>query len=207
MDKAKRIGVFGGTFDPIHKTHLDIGRAAVKQASLDRLLFVVAADPPHKRHATFATPEDRYALVEAALAEEPDMAASRVELDRPGPSYTADTLLLLKSQHPDATFFLVVGMDALIDLPRWRSPSRILSLAHLLVVPRPGQWDIPASVEGHYELLDFLRTEVSSTEVRRRIAAGEPLDDLLPPAVARLIEERGIYRSGAAEIAGDCGLA
>lgn len=195
MRNAQRIGVFGGTFDPIHNAHLEIGRAAVAQAKLDRLLFVVAGEPPHKRDATFAPAEDRYRFVEAALEGEVHMEASRVELDRSGPSYTADTLSLLNEKYPDAHLFLVLGMDALIDLPRWRQPKRILELAELLVVPRPGEWEIPDAVKGRYQTLEFARTDISSTEVRRRIADGEALDGLVPPAVANLIAECGVYRA------------
>lgn len=194
--------MFGGTFDPIHKAHVDIGRAAVTQAYLDRLLFVVAGDPPHKRDATYAPAEDRFRMVEAALAEETGMEASRIELDRNGPSYTADTLSLLHEQHPHAKLFLVLGMDALADLPHWRGPERILSLARLLVVPRPGEWNVPQAVRGHFDMLRFEQTEISSTEVRRRIVAGEPIEPFLPPAVFRLIEGKGIYRSCPVDAAG-----
>lgn len=195
--------MFGGTFDPIHNAHIEIGRAAVSQAKLDRLLFVVAGKPPHKRHATFAPAEDRFRMVEAALEDEPHMESSRIELNRDGPSYTADTLTFLHEQDPDAKLFLIMGMDALVDLPGWRDPDRISSLARLLVVPRPGNWDIPPAVQGHYDLLQFERTDISSTEVRRRIANGEPVDSILPPNVCRLIEESGVYRSCPVDTAGD----
>ena len=193
MSSTERIGVFGGTFDPIHNTHLDVARAAIAQASLDPLLFVVAGNPPHKRNATFASAEDRFALVQAAVAREPHMEASRIELDRPGPSFTADTLAALKTVHPDSLLFLIIGMDALVDLPRWRDPKRILALARLLVVPRPGDWQIPSAVKGHYDVLSFASSDVSSTGIRQRIATGESVDALLPPAVLRYIEDKGIY--------------
>ncbi len=182
---------------------MNIARAALRQASLDRLLFVVAGTPPHKRHATTASPEDRFALVEAAVADEPQMEPSRIELDRPGPSFTVDTLALLQEQFPGVELYLVLGMDALIDLPKWRSPERIVSLAQLLVVPRPGEWKVPDSMTGRYAMLDFSETEVSSTEIRRRIVAGESLDEFLPDAVSRLIRERGIYRGWPPDAGGE----
>ncbi len=194
MAEDLRIGVFGGTFDPIHAAHLEIGRAAVAQANLDRLLFVVAGEPPHKRDATFAAAEERYRLVETAVASESKMEASRIELDREGPSYTADTLDALHNEFPQAGLYLVLGMDALIDLPRWRDPERILERAHLLVVPRPGDWEVPDAVRGHYDVLQFEPTEISSTEVRRRIVDGDPLASTLPPAVREIIERDGVYR-------------
>ncbi|MCC6695900.1 MAG: nicotinate-nucleotide adenylyltransferase [Candidatus Hydrogenedentes bacterium] len=203
MSRTGRIGVFGGTFDPIHNTHLDVARAAIEQASLDRVLFVVAGNPPHKHNATFASAEDRFALVSAAVASEPRMEASRIEIDRPGPSFTADTLAALKEAFPDSALSLIIGMDALVDLPRWRAPKRILSLARILVVPRPGNWLIPDAVKGHYDVLTFTSSDVSSTEIRRRIAVGESVDALLPPAVLRYIEDRGIYNACVPEASGD----
>ncbi|MBX7257858.1 MAG: nicotinate-nucleotide adenylyltransferase [Candidatus Hydrogenedentes bacterium] len=195
MGKHERIGVFGGTFDPIHAKHLEIARAALQQAQLDRVLFVVAARPPHKRMAITADPEDRFAMVAAAVEGEPAFEASRVELDREGPSYTADTLAELHRLHPGAQFWMIIGLDSLVDLPKWRSPESILSQARPLVVPRPGKFTVPKQLEGKFDWLDLPETDISSTEARRRIQAGEALDDLLPDSVRRVIEQRGIYRA------------
>lgn len=193
--KPARIGVFGGTFDPIHNAHIEIGRAARDQVRLDRVLFVVAHVPPHKQNQTDAAPEDRYAIVEAALASEPGMEPSHIELDRDGVSYTADTLRTLHEQYPDAELFLIIGMDSLIDLPRWRDPDRILQLAKLLVVPRPGEWHAPPELEGKFQLLDFEPVDVSSTEVRARIESGGDLDGALPASAAKFIRKKGLYGS------------
>ena len=186
--------MYGGTFDPIHNTHLAIARAALEQGSLDSVLFVVSANPPHKRDATYATAEDRYALVEAALLDEEKLTPSRLELDRRGPSYMADTLDAVHAENPNAKLFLIIGLDSLVDIPKWKAPDRILARAHLLAVPRPGGCDIPSSLDGHYTLLKFSETDLSSTEVRARIAAGEPCDDVLPAAVVDTIRARGLYR-------------
>ena len=194
MNEPRRIGVFGGTFDPIHNTHLAIARAARDQANLDLVLFVVSANPPHKRGANLESAEDRLALVEAALISEPDMAPSRIEIDRDGPSYTADTLDALHDQFPDAALFLIIGMDSLIDLPKWRAPERILSRAYLLVVPRPGEDAAPESLRGKYTLLTFPENDLSSTDVRSRLESGDPCTDALPHAVSDLIKLRGLYR-------------
>lgn len=201
-DSPARIGVFGGTFDPIHNAHIDIGRAALAQARLDCVLFVVAGVPPHKQDQTDASAEDRYAIVEAALASEPGMEPSHVELDRDGVSYTADTLETLHAQHPGAQLFLIIGMDSLIDLPRWREPERILKLARLLVVPRPGEWHAPEELAGTYDALDFTPVDVSSTDVRARIASGQGLDGALPDAAVKLIREKGLYGSTSTNSAG-----
>ena len=109
MDKPLRIGIFGGTFDPVHNVHLRMARAARDRAGLDRVLFVVAATPPHKRGDVVASAEDRLAMVRAAIAGEDGFEASRIEMDRPGPSYTVDTVRALAETHPDARLYLIIG--------------------------------------------------------------------------------------------------
>lgn len=196
MATPKRIGVLGGTFDPIHNAHLAMARAALDAAQLDLVLFVVAARPPHKRNDTVASPEARFAMVEAAVADEPRFEADDIELHRDGPSYTGDTLRDLSARDPDAELFLLIGRDSLLDLPSWKDPDAILSRAHLLVAPRPADGRaIPESLEGHYDFLPFQETDVSSTEVRRRAAIGESISDCVPQAVESMIREKGIYAS------------
>lgn len=191
-----RIGVFGGTFDPIHRTHVDIGRAALNHKGLDRVLFVVSADPPHKGGDEITPADDRYAMVEAALASEPGLEPCDLELHREGPSYTADTMKALRALYPDAGFYLIIGQDALIDLPGWHSPQGILDEAHLLVLPRPSEErPIPAALDGHYEMLPFAESLMSSTEVRRRLAEGDAATDSLPPAVFDIVKKRGLYHA------------
>lgn len=194
MSDCTRIGVFGGTFDPIHNAHCEIARAAQQHARLDRVLFVVAGEPPHKRGDLVASGIDRYAMVCAAVADLPGMEASSIEIDRAGPSYTVDTLRTLKRLYPEAALHLIVGYDSLIDLPKWRDVDGILACARLLAIPRPGQsTPIPEKLNGHYELLPFSETPLSSTSVRETILAGQPYAHLVPAGVARLIEEHGIY--------------
>ncbi len=189
-----RIGVYGGTFDPIHRAHLDIAQAALEQARLDRVLFVVAGHPPHKAHGTQASPEDRYAMTVAALEGHASMEPCRIELDRPGPSYTIDTLKTLSERYPGAEFFLIIGMDMAADFPKWRSTAEILERARLLVIPRPGPHAIPETLRPHCTVLEFSPVETSSTDVRERVQTGASLDDILPPAVVRIIAERRLYR-------------
>ena len=197
MSEPERIGVYGGTFDPVHNAHLSIARAAMEHANLDRLLFVVSARPPHKRRGPYATAEQRYAMVEAALSGEPRMEASRLEMDRNGISYTDATLTELKRVHPHSALYLIIGLDSLIDLPRWKNMPTILELARLLVVPRPERRPVPTELDGRYDLLPFTKTRLSSTEIRRRVAAGDSIDDLAPPAVVALIRREGIYHADA----------
>ena len=196
MNDPARIGVFGGTFDPIHRTHLNIARAAMRHAKLDRVLFVVAGMPPHKHGEVFATPEQRLRMVEAALADEPGMEACDIELKRHGPSYTADTLDALRAEYPDAELHLILGLDSLADLPDWYAPDRILRQAKILGVSRPGiPTELPPLLVGHCDLIPFAENDLSSTEVRDRLACGEDVSHLLPPAVLRYIQAEGLYHA------------
>ena len=200
MSEGKSIGVFGGTFDPIHNTHLKIARTALEAAGLDLVLFVVAARPPHKEGDTYATAEQRLAMVRAAVEREPKLEASDLELKRSGPSYTKETLIELDTAFPNARFWLIMGLDSLVDFPNWREPENIVSQAKLLVVPRPGaDKQLPSMLEGHYEMLPSSESELSSTEVRGRISSGKDVHELVPRGVAELIREEGIYRGIAAD--------
>ncbi len=193
MSDSQRIGVLGGTFDPVHSGHIAIARAAREHAALDRVLFVVSARPPHKRSGPYASSEDRYAMVQAALEGEPGTAPSRLELDRDGPSYTVDTLKELDALCPGADLYLILGMDSLCDLPKWRDTRGILRRARLLVVPRPGKWACPRELEDRFELLPMEEMDISSTQIRRRIHDGTSIDGLVPPAVEQMIRQQGIY--------------
>ncbi len=191
-----RIGIFGGTFDPIHLTHVAIGRAALEYKALDRVLFVVSADPPHKGGDEITPADARYEMVEAALRSEPGLEPCDLELHREGPSYTADTLRALRALYRDAEFYLIIGQDALVDLPKWYEPDVILKEARLLVLPRPSiVSELPAGLEGHYEVLPFEESNLSSTDVRQRVFEGDAVADCLPPAVLRMVEEKGLYHA------------
>ena len=196
MNEDARIGVYGGTFDPPHRAHLAIARAALEHATLDKVLFVVASVPPHKRGEVFAGAEDRLAMVEAALQDEPAMEVSRLELDREGPSYTIDTLRALRAQYPKARFYLILGSDSMRDLPKWRAPEAILREAEVLVARRPGVDDtVPPQLAGHCQFLPLEAMPVSSTAIREQLAQGAALESLLPEAVAQLIRKRGLYHA------------
>ena len=193
VSDGEQIGVLGGTFDPVHNGHIAIARAAREHAALDRVLFVVSARPPHKRSGPYASSEDRYAMVQAALEGQPGMAPSRLEVERDGPSYTVDTLKKLDALCPGAELYLILGMDSLCDLPKWRDMRGILQRASLLVVPRPGKWVCPRELEGRFELLPMEEMDISSTEIRRRIFDGDSIDGLVPLAVEQMIRQQGIY--------------
>ncbi|MDP9246125.1 MAG: nicotinate-nucleotide adenylyltransferase [Chloroflexota bacterium] len=185
-----RIGVFGGTFDPVHVGHLAIAHAALESLPLDRVLFVPARRSPLKERGPVATEADRLAMLELAVAGEPRFAVSRAELDREGPSYTVDTLQGLAGA--DA-LFLILGSDAIADLPRWKDPERIAELATLVVADRPGA---PERIgDAPIVTFDAPRLDISSRELRARAARGLSLRYLVPDPAWKHIEARGLYRA------------
>jgi nicotinate-nucleotide adenylyltransferase len=193
LNKPQRIGVFGGTFDPIHNVHLAMAKAAQDHARLDLVLFVVSARPPHKAGEFVASAENRYAMVQAAVNGNPAMAASRIELDRQGPSYTVDTLANLQTEYPQADLYLILGEDSVADLPQWKNFKAIMERATILAIPRPGHFDVPETVRAHYDRVPFEPREESSTDIRLRLEQGKTLDGRLPSATAALIRKNNIY--------------
>jgi len=184
------VGVFGGTFDPVHVGHLAIAHAALESVPLDRVLFVLARRSPLKERGPVASEGDRLRMLELAVADEPRFAVSRLELDRNGPSYTVDTLERLAGKDE---LFLILGSDAIADLPRWKDPDRIGRLAKLVVAERPGA---PERV-GVAPIVPFdaPRLDISSRELRARAARGRSLRYLVPEPVLQHIEARGLYRA------------
>jgi nicotinate-nucleotide adenylyltransferase len=196
-----RYGVFGGTFDPPHNGHLALAQAALSQLDLDRVLWVITADPPHKQGWPLSPVPDRLDMVLAAIAGQPNFEVSRVDIDRPGPHWAADTVALLKHAHPGVDLVFLMGGDSLRDLPTWGRPRELLANATLGVLLRPGAEVDPASLEhelpGITRRVAFVaapRVALSSHDLRQRVADGQPLDGLTPPGVAALIETRGLYR-------------
>jgi nicotinate-nucleotide adenylyltransferase len=190
----ERIGVFGGTFDPPHVGHLVTAVNVRHALQLDRLLLVVASVPWQKNGQRDISPaEDRLALVEAAVAGVPGLEASRIELDRTGPSFTADTLAELAAVHPGAELFTVLGEDAAAGLETWERYDEVVARSTMVVVERPG-WHrsvLPANV--WWVHVEVPHLEVSSTDLRARVVDGRPLDYLLPPAVIEGIRQRRLY--------------
>lgn len=189
-------GLLGGAFDPPHNGHVELARAAHERFRLDRLVVVVTGVPPHKEALTDA--ETRFRLAEAAFADIPGVELSRHELERAGPSYTVDTARWAEEEWGDVVF--LVGADQLADFRRWKDPDEILEHVRLGVATRPGYprerlGPVLASFRRpeRVELFEVPAVDVSSTEIRRRAARGEPFDDLVPPTVARLVVESGLY--------------
>jgi nicotinate-nucleotide adenylyltransferase len=195
-----RIGVFGGTFDPIHEGHLATARAAVECAHLDRVLFVPSAQPPH-RAAALAPTDDRLAMTRLAVEGEPRFDVSEVEVSRGGMSYTADTLAALHGAYPDDELFLILGWDAARLFRTWHEPERVAGLASVVIVGRPGmQSPMPSDLDaagldpGRVVLCLVPTPDVSGSGLRRAISAGEPVAGKLPPDVERYIAEHHLYR-------------
>ena len=188
-----RVGVFGGTFDPVHVGHLAIAHAALESVPLDRVLFVLAKRSPLKERGPVASEGDRLRMLELAVAGEPRFAVSRLELDRDGPSYTVDTLERLAHLDRKDELFLILGSDAIADLPRWKDPDRIARLATLVVAERPGAPDRVG--DAPIVRFDAPRLDISSRELRARAARGRSLRYLVPEPVLQHIEARGLYRA------------
>jgi nicotinate-nucleotide adenylyltransferase len=192
--KSQRIGVFGGTFDPIHIGHLVTAVNVRHELSLDVVLFVVANVPWQKADRDVTPAADRLAMVEAAVAGVDGLEASDLELVRGGASYTADTLATL-GEDVRNQLFLILGSDAAANLPTWERVEEVRARCTLAVVRRPGSERLTPPAGWQHEQVEVPRLEVSSTDLRDRFATGRPLDWLVPDAVVRLATERGLYRS------------
>ncbi len=189
---AERIGVLGGTFDPVHVGHIVAASEARWALHLDRVLLVVAGDPWQKRGQVVASGPDRLALVRAAVDPVDGVEASSVEVDRSGPSVTADTLGELAA--PGRTFFLLLGADAVANMPTWRRLEETRALCTIVVIERAGDSHTePPGPGWRFERLSIPRLDVSSSDVRARLGAGRPIDGLVPAPVIHAIATRGLY--------------
>jgi nicotinate-nucleotide adenylyltransferase len=198
-----RIGLLGGTFNPPHIAHLVCAQEAWSQLGLDRVALLPVSLPPHKEVEDDPGAEHRVAMCEAAVAGDDRLAVSRAEVDRPGRSYTVDTLNRLHEARPEDQLIFIVGGDMAASLPEWREPRAILEMCSLGVAARDGvgreqvlerlDRELPGASE-RIRFFDMPRIDVSSTLVRSRVAAGRPVRYLVPDAVASYIEREGLYR-------------
>ena len=195
-----RIGVLGGTFDPVHLAHLVLGEVARKELRLDRVVFVPAGQPWRKSGREIASAADRLKMLRLATAGNVAFEVSSLEVDREGPSYTEVTLEALQGEHPEAELFFILGRDALTDFPQWHDPQRIAELATLAVAERD---DTALGGEGEADLSSFHvrlcrlhmpRVGITATAIRENVRDGRSIRYLVPDAVAAYIEERGLYR-------------
>jgi nicotinate-nucleotide adenylyltransferase len=197
--RARNVGVMGGTFDPIHLGHLAVAEEAREVLGLDRILFVPAGQPPHKPAAEVSAIEHRVAMVELAIADNPAFELSRIEVDRPGPSYTVDTLEALAAGGDRLT--VILSAETFAELPTWHAPGRLFEAARVAVAPRWGypapdpDW-LAATFPGRENRVSYLegpRLGVSSTALRARVAAGRSIRYLVPQPVAAYIAAHNLY--------------
>jgi len=198
-----RVGVLGGTFDPPHIGHLWLATLAADELALDRVLFVPAAQPPHKRRRRMTAAVHRLLMTRLAIASDPLFELSAIEMERPGPSYTVDSMEELQRLYGEsASLFLVMAVDSLAQIDTWREPERILAMAEWAVGPRPGsptptaEWldERFGKDARRIHLLEGPGLAVSATQIRERVAAGRAIRYLVPRAVEELILDQGLYR-------------
>jgi nicotinate-nucleotide adenylyltransferase len=200
-----RIGLFGGSFDPVHRGHLLLAECCWRQARLDRVEFVPTAQQPLKPRGPVANEADRVAMLRRAIANRPEFALSLIEIERGGVSYTVETLRQLRNERPDAELFFLMGADSLADFPTWREPAAICELATPVVVRRAGtpppDFDSLAAFVAAERLalirtheVEMPATPISSSNIRRLIAERGAWQSLVPENVVAYIEERGLYR-------------
>ncbi|MDO8964557.1 MAG: nicotinate-nucleotide adenylyltransferase [Coriobacteriia bacterium] len=202
MRKTLRLGVMGGTFDPIHYGHLVAAEEALVQFNLDRVVFMPTGRPVRKTHRHVSSPEDRYLMTVVATASNPDFEVSRLEVDRPGDTYTVDTMRSLRDAYgPKAEPFFITGADAVREILTWKDAGRFAELCTFIAATRPGfEPDLTAPLaEGqdvrlpHVEYMEVPALAISSSDIRQRVAAHRPVRYLLPEAVAAYIEKNGLY--------------
>jgi nicotinate-nucleotide adenylyltransferase len=196
---GRRVGVMGGTFDPIHYGHLETAEEALVQFGLDEVAFVPTGRPWMKADRIVSSSEDRYLMTVVATASNPRFSVSRVEIDRDGPTYTVDTLRLLADRHPDAELYFITGADAMLEILDWKDPEDALGLAHFIAATRPG-YDLArfeAAAPTHHprvSTMDIPALAISSSDIRSRVRDGRAIRYLLPEGVKSYIEKQGLYR-------------
>ena len=203
-ERPLRLGLFGGTFDPIHNGHLYIADGVRDRLNLTKILFMPAGQPWLKKGRRITTAAHRLQMVHLAITGKPYFEVSSIEIERPGATYTVDTLIELFQERGDFTVYVILGFDALRDFSRWKDPARLLELGYLVAVPRPG-YVLPdikrmyislPRLEERLLIMDFPEVDISASVVRQRIASHQPFEDLVPPRVAEYIKRNQLYLYG-----------
>lgn len=194
QDRITRLGLMGGSFNPIHNGHLAAAEEAIKKYCLDEVVFIPCGKPPHKEVEDMAPAEDRYLMTAMAIAGKQEFSVSRYEIDKPDPSYTVDTMKFYKKQEPDAEIFFITGADSVIELDTWREPHRIFDYGYLIGATRPGYTveKVP-DVAGQVLWMEIPALGISATSIRKRIKDGLPVTYLMPAGVVEYIVSRRLY--------------
>ena len=194
----RRIGVMGGTFDPVHHGHLVAASEVAHDFTLDEVVFVPTGEPYQKETRRVSPPEDRYLMTVIATASNPRFSVSRLDIDRPGPTYTIDTLRDLRAvRGEDAEFYFITGADALSRMLSWQDVDELFTLAHFVGCTRPGHRLTGQGLpEDKVSLVEIPALAISSTGCRHRVAEGEPIWYLVPDGIVQYIAKRGLYRNG-----------
>ena len=202
MDKPKRLGIFGGTFDPPHLGHLILAMEAFEQLTLDKVLWVLEPIPPHKIGKKISNVEDRISMVKSAINDDPMFSLSRVDIDRPGPHYVFDTMRLLHVEYPQNELVFLMGADSLAGLPEWHHPQGFIDACDFLgVMRRPGETidlrDLETVLPGLTKKIQFIDApllEISSKNIRSLVAKRKPFRYYLSPDVYAIILDKGLYK-------------
>ena len=200
---SQRLGIFGGTFDPPHIGHQVLASVSLSQMRLDKVLWVLTPDPPHKRGNIISPLKDRLDMVSASISGNPDFELSRIEIDRPPPHFAVDTVRLLLQQYPHAEIVYLMGGDSLSDLPDWHQSKEFVNSCHAIgVLHRPG-YDVNLDIldnqiPGIKEKIEFVETpliEISASDIRQKVKSGESVRKFLHTEVFRIIQERNLYQA------------
>ncbi|MCL4078976.1 nicotinate-nucleotide adenylyltransferase [Coriobacteriia bacterium Es71-Z0120] len=202
MRKKLRIGIMGGTFDPIHYGHLVTAEEALVQFNLDKVVFMPTGNPVRKTHRKVTPAEHRYLMTVIATASNPDFEVSRMEVDRPGPTYTVDTMLALRQElGPDADLYFITGADAVWEILTWKDSEALAGVCSFIAATRPGydlsRFSRDDAERMRVEFMEVPALAISSTDIRRRVAERRPIRYLLPEAVAAYVRKNGLYASEA----------
>jgi len=189
-----RLGVMGGTFDPIHVGHLVTAEEALHQFALDEVVFVPTGRPWMKEHEVVASAEDRYRMTEIGIAPEPRFRVSRIEVDRGGPTYTVDTLRALHEAELDVELSFITGADAMLEIMDWKDAATLFDLAHFIAATRPGYDVAPLAAHPDVSVMQIPALAISSTDIRTRVREDRPIRFLVPEDVGTYIRAEGLYR-------------
>ena len=202
LNKVPRLGIMGGTFDPVHYGHLVAAEMARSEFDLGKVLFIPSGIPPHKMRRDISAAKLRYEMVEMAIRDNPEFDLSAVEIERKGPSYTVETLRLIHRSWPEHELYFITGTDALLEIFSWREAEEILTMIQFIGAARPGfdasdfllkvQQEHPET-QGRIHYLEVPALAISSTDIRARVSQGQPIRYLLPESVRLFIQQHGLY--------------